>query len=379
MDKNVVLLTNIIHPCRIPVLNYFRELNPRFKVFYMGQTHSNRSWDIIKDQIHYEFEILKGLNCFYQRLDWGVYINYGLMPRLIKGNFDVIISEGYDLPSYFFALAYAKLFKKKFVLWSGSTLLSRRVKNPIIDGLKRAFIRNADTYISYGSLAKECLVHYGAKESKIVVSCNTVDVQWFAQRKAELDNHKEEIKIQRGFPQHIVLFSGQLVKRKGLTTLLKAFEKIDNEDLGLVVVGDGPERSKYEDFVRRKGLKNFYFEGNQNREKLCEYYTIADIFVLPSFIEVWGLVVNEAMACELPVLCSSMAGAARDLVREGINGYTFDPHNSDELTDKLILLLNDEGLRKKMGEQSKKIISQFTPERYAKDLYKALEIAFEGG
>jgi len=343
----------------------------------MGETHSNRGWDIIKGQINYEFEILKGFNYFYQRLDWGIHINYGLMARLVRGNFDVVISEGYDLPSYFLALAYAKLFKKKFVLWSGSTLLSRRLKNPITDGLKGAFIKNVDTHISYGSLAKECLMHYGAKESKIVVSCNTVDVQLFAQRRAELDNHKEEIKRQKGFPQHIVLFSGQLIKRKGVTTLLKAFEKIESEDVGLVLVGDGPERSRYEVLATERGLKNVYFEGNQNAEKLCEYYTMADIFVLTSLIEVWGLVVNEAMACGLPVLCSSMAGAARDLVREGINGYTFDPYNASELADKLALLLNDEVLRKKMGDQSRQIISIFTPEKYAEDLHRAIEIAFE--
>ncbi len=373
--KNIALITNIIHPCRIPVLNYFREFNPGLKVFYMSRIHSNRDWDTCEGRIKYKFEILKGLNYFCRKLDLSMHINFGLLPLLVKGNFDVVVSEGYELPGYCFVLAYTKLFKKKLVLWSGSTLLSRRIKNPIVDVLKKAFIKNADAYLAYGSLSKEYLQYFGAEEEKIVVSCNTVDILSFSQRSFEIGMRKDEIKMQKRFPKHVILFSGQLIERKGLGVLLEAFSKIYNKDMGLVIVGDGPERSKNEDFVNRNNIKNVYFEGSQKAEKLYEYYAIADVFVLPSLIEVWGLVLNEAMACGLPVLCSSMVGAAKDLVKDGINGYVFNPHDSDELADKLNLLFREKGLRKTMGEKSRQLISDFTPQKYAKDLNRAVEIA----
>jgi len=88
------------------------------------------------------------------------------------------------------------------------------------------------------------------------------------------------------------------------------------------------------------------------------------------------LVVNEAMACGLPVICSKNAGVARDLVRDGINGYLFNPNDVMELRDKLLLLVDNADRRKQMGENSMRIISECTPQKYASDLVKAIEIAF---
>jgi glycosyltransferase involved in cell wall biosynthesis len=107
------------------------------------------------------------------------------------------------------------------------------------------------------------------------------------------------------------------------------------------------------------------FEGLKQVDELPACYAAADCFVLPSLSEPWGLVVNEAMASGLPVLISRRCGCARDLVREGENGFLFDPTRPDELA-RLMGLVADGGVdRAAMGAASRRIVSGFTVERFA--------------
>jgi glycosyltransferase involved in cell wall biosynthesis len=109
--------------------------------------------------------------------------------------------------------------------------------------------------------------------------------------------------------------------------------------------------------------------------ELPTYYGLAEAFVLPSTTEQWGLVVNEAMAAGLPVLVSNRCGCAADLVHEGRNGYTFDPYDVDELAGLLVRISSDDCSRKAMGEAGKEIISSWSPDTFAKSLWRAAELA----
>lgn len=374
-DYNIALITNIISPYRIPVWNYLAIKSSKFKVFFLGEIHNNRKWKISKDEIKFEYEILRGFQFFIQKMDWGFHINYGLISNLVKGEFDVIVVAGYDSPAYYLALIYCQLFRKKFVFWNGSNLQSSRVNSFLVNNIRRLFIKTADAYLAYGKLAKEFLVTYGAVENKVVVGCNTVDIKKFKRESTNVIPNREKIKKQKGFPAINILFSGQLIKRKGLPVLLKAFKVINSENVGLIILGDGPERDNYLDYCKVNRIENVFFEGHQPLERLPEYYAISDIFVLPSFVEVWGLVVNEAMACGLPVICSKKAGVAKDLIRDGVNGYTYEPNDFQTLSQRLSELLSDGLLRKEMGKKSSEMIAQYTPQKYAEDLMRAIELA----
>jgi glycosyltransferase involved in cell wall biosynthesis len=95
------------------------------------------------------------------------------------------------------------------------------------------------------------------------------------------------------------------------------------------------------------------------------FYALADAFVLPSIYEEWGLVVNEAMACGVPVLVSNTVGSAEDLVAEGVNGFCFDPRSSDQLAEHLLKLHDDPELRNQMGEASANKIKEWGCENFA--------------
>jgi glycosyltransferase involved in cell wall biosynthesis len=370
----VILVTNIIAPYRIPVYNYLAN-QVDLNVFFLGEKEKNRKWEILKDEIKFKYQILRGWHFFFQNRDWGLHINYDLVFKLIKTESDILVITGYESPGYWLALFYAKLSRRKFIFWNGTTLLSIRSSNFFVNLMRRIFIKNADAYLTYGTLAKEFLVHYGAKADKVVVGCNTVDVAKFRQDSQSILPKKEEIKKQKGLPRLNIIFSGQLIERKGLMVLLRAFQELNRDDIGLIVLGDGPEKEKYQNYCRENKIKNVFFEGHQPMNKIIEYYTIADVLVCPSSLEVWGLIINEAMACGLPIICSDKVGAGRDLVKHGINGYIFKANNVEDLKSYLDKILSNDELRGKMGHESLKIISNCRPEDYANNLLKAIYLA----
>ena len=102
---------------------------------------------------------------------------------------------------------------------------------------------------------------------------------------------------------------------------------------------------------------------------------MASAFVHASTTEQWGLVVNEAMAAGLPVLVSNRCGCAPDLVRDGVNGFTFDPYDVDRLADLMLKVSSDQCDREAMGQASRAIIKDWGPERFADGLMQAVAVA----
>jgi glycosyltransferase involved in cell wall biosynthesis len=140
--------------------------------------------------------------------------------------------------------------------------------------------------------------------------------------------------------------------------LLKAYETIAKKhQVALVYVGDGELRQSLEQYARDKGLSQVHFAGFQNQTEIPRYFALADIFVLPSIRESWGLVVNEALCFGLPVVISNQVGAADDLVRDNVNGFIFEAANPAALAEKLDRILADDALRERMGEASKNLIA----------------------
>jgi len=111
------------------------------------------------------------------------------------------------------------------------------------------------------------------------------------------------------------------------------------------------------------------FEGFKNQSELPAYYCAADAFVLPSGSETWGLVVNEAMACGLPVICTDVAGCAADLVRT--NGRLVAVRNVEQLTEKMSEIAGNPGLRQLMARESARLIRNYSPELCAAGIAKA--------
>lgn len=326
-----LLLTNTIAPYRIPVLNKLDEHEDvQLTVWYLEEREKNRQWNINHKEIQYNYECLPGIHTYIQNLDMGVHLNPGIFIKLLRQNPDVIITSGYDSLGYWTALMYCKLFRKKFIVWWGSTLESSRVQNSVVNRVRKVFFKAAHSFVTYGTESAKCLKHYNVEENKIAVGYNTVDIRYFRNKYNEyylnkkLEHNKENI-IK-------LLFIGQLIERKGLLQIIEALKKLNNLSWELRIVGSGPDEQKLKQRVQEAGLENqIYFEGYKQKEELINYLVQSHCLLFPSLIEVWGLVVNEALATNTFVLASKYAGATKDIIVDKQNGLIIDPLDENDL------------------------------------------------
>ena len=153
----------------------------------------------------------------------------------------------------------------------------------------------------------------------------------------ELRAQKTPLRAELGIPADswVILFCGRLNWEKSPADLLEAYRRVNLPNKALVFVGDGDLKQDLEDQVDRCGLESVYFPGFKDRNELPNYYAIADVLVLPSHRETWGMVVNEAMCFGLPVIVSDQVGAGIDLVRHGYNGFEYPRGDVDALAGRI--------------------------------------------
>ncbi len=373
-----MIINNILTPYIIPLFNVLGKLGGiELQVIFLSENDKNRAWEIYQDEIQFSYKILRNFRFFIGRVDAPIYFHRGLWSELRKFRPEAICICGYHYAATWEVLFYSHYFQKRTILWAGSTLSSGSFHNSLTDWYKQLVIPRFDAYITYGTAAQEQILHYGANPEKIVLGCNTVDVKFFMSEAEKFRMQMDKIFLER-FPPKNILYVGDLIPRKGIDVLIRAFEKIQlirDGNTGLIIVGGGPERRNLISYVERHRIRNIFFENFVQKRDIVKYYAAADVFVLPSYKEVWGLVVNEAMSCGLPVVCSRYAGATRDLVVEGKNGFSFDPYDLDELVTKILQILDDDGKRKEMGIESLRIILQRNIDYYANSILQAIMLS----
>ena len=173
--------------------------------------------------------------------------------------------------------------------------------------------------------------------------------------------------------EKIVLAVGQFIHRKGFDVLLDAAVMF-KENIGVYIVGDKPT-NEYTAKVKAHNLTNVHFEGFKSKEELKKYYMAANLFVLPTREDIWGLVVNEAMAYGLPVVTTDRCNAGLELIKNGENGFIVKTENSEELSKKICLALGDYAA---MGEKALKDIRKYTIEEMAADHIRILQESCNG-
>jgi glycosyltransferase involved in cell wall biosynthesis len=376
----VMLITNIISPYRIPLFNSIAEKGVvNFKAAALAEREKNRKWEFNKEKISFDYQILDGYHWFIwnKRREIAVHLNKGILKNILEYNPDIVITSGYDSLAYWQAFLYCKLYRKKYILWNGTTLLSAGKIKGIKGFLKSVIIRGADGYIAYGTKAKEYLEYFGAKVKNIYISTNTVDMDYFHSKVMEYRNKENFIKERKKYPKYLLLYVGQLIRRKGIVQVLRALNILEDPEIGLLIVGSGPEEANLKAFCKENKLQKVFFEGFQQQEMLPKYYALTDIFILPSFEEVWGLVVNEALASGLYVLSSKFAGVSYDLIREGWNGEIFEPNNIKEIVSMIKQTKkNIRNIRRQRKSISQCICKEFDINISAQSVLKAIKTVY---
>jgi glycosyltransferase involved in cell wall biosynthesis len=246
-----------------------------------------------------------------------------------------------------------------------------------VEAAKRWTLRRYyDAAFVGGSVHRDYLKKLGMPEHRIWQPYDVVDNEHFAEIADEARVNPERWRRELDLPKHYFLYVGRFSPEKNLLGLLRAYalysEKCDAA-WPLVMVGDGPQRSELERVVSSAGHDRVFLRPFQQIRTLPIYYALASCFILASTVDPWGLVVNEAMACGLPVLVSRLCGAGFDLIEEGQNGFRFDPNEAGTLAELLARMSSLENSeRERMSAHSRRIVAGFTPEVWAKQLAECI-------
>jgi glycosyltransferase involved in cell wall biosynthesis len=299
---------------------------------------------------------------------------------------EVVAIPGWSDKGALVALQWCVENKVPAILVSEST----RTDEPRVwwkEWVKKRIVALYSSALVGGERHKEYLVNLGMPEERIFTGYDAVDNVYFAQGAKEGGSRKAKIEI--NLPGNYFLASARFIPKKNLDTLIRAYSEYrkhasasvlrpPTSDLWhLVILGDGPLRSDLSSLIADLGLQSYVtMPGFKQYDELPTYYGLAKAFVHASTTEQWGLVVNEAMASGLPVIVSNRCGCAPDLVKDGINGFTFDPSDKTQLMSRLAAMSAlSLGEREKMSEASQEIVQQFAPEKFGEGLENAAAYA----
>jgi len=348
----VGILTNIPSPYRVALFNELAT-NPSISlnVAFNAITEENRHWDVDVRAFRFESTFLKGRSLsFGKRSQLEIHLNPGVWGWVANNNFDVVIIGGWNQPAQLFALMACRVLRIPTIIWSGSLAGDRGIRRKVARPFISRLLTSCQAFIAYGTGAKEYLEQLGAPPDSIHVAYNTVDLKWWATKSQELRHGAST--LDGDVSEHGVTFAyvGQLIERKGLDELIRAFAPVNAQfpSTRLIIAGSGKEEAALRAAVGKYGLlRAVEFLGECSINELPNVYLRSDVVVLPSHDEIWGLVINEAMASGRPVIASSDVGASRDLVINDETGWVFEHNvqNDLEITLKTAASLGPASLR----------------------------------
>jgi glycosyltransferase involved in cell wall biosynthesis len=389
--KRLLLVSSHVVQYSSPI---FRELAQDSKiellVAYCSLQGAESGWDPdFGVTVTWDTPLLDGYSWTHppNRSPWpGIHSFFGLINpsvwRLIRdGHFDAVLVTGYSYASAWIAIAAAKWTSTPIIFitdshglrsWATQSKWKIRFKRELV----RRIFSLGNVVLALSSGGVEYLNSLDISGTEVVLTPFAVDNTWWAKQASNAD--REAIRKEWEIPAQAVvaLFCAKLQPWKGPLDLLEAFSQSNVEQSYLVFAGDGPLRGKLEKRAAELGVaERVRFLGFKNQSQLPSVYRSADILVLPSHFEPFGLVVNEAMVCGLPVLVSDRVGARFDLVRAGETGYVFPAGDVSALAGILMKVLPDGGLLARMGANAQRRMESWSPLDFANSVVHATELA----
>jgi glycosyltransferase involved in cell wall biosynthesis len=377
----ILLLHNIINPHMTPVFEALsRAPGSELTVAFFAEREADRSWDA-GSAASFRSVVLPGreltLPLRWDTLSFHVNPGFGRFLRTERP--DVVINAGWSSLTNWHAFLACRRRRIRQVLWAGSTRnepsWQRRLTTPAVKYL----VRYSDAWASYGTAASRYLLDLGAVAARLVPAYHCIDNARFL---ALCEATRPQVAAERAAlglaGRKVVLFVGRLLERKGLDHLIEALARLapERSDLALVVVGDGPLRAEWQRLAEaRLPAGTAHFLGARPLDQLPLHYQLADLFVLPSLEEVWGLVVNEAALAGLPLVVSDRCGAAVDLVEPGRNGFRVPPGDVGALASAIRDVLAGADTAATMGRESRRIVERCAPDKVAAALLQAAQLA----
>lgn len=246
--------------------------------------------------------------------------------RLDEVNPDLIVCGPLAFMAGAIGLRWGRSKKRKVIVFDDSKFTGYN-RNALVNFIKKRLTKLADGYLVPSEDYDEEYKKWNIGIEKLSYGLNCVDNSFFS------SSHKKE-----DFNTKKIICVARLVPIKNLKTLLRCWRSIEDldQDYQLIIIGDGPELKPLQLLMSELMLSRVKFLGFQKRRVIARLFSLSNAFILPSLLEGWGMVVNEAMAAGLPILLSDKINAGHTLLRNNVNGYSFDPNEETTITDVIL-------------------------------------------
>ncbi|MFL6210390.1 MAG: glycosyltransferase family 4 protein [Pyrinomonadaceae bacterium] len=309
---------------------------------------------------------------------------YGLInPGVIKlvSESDCCVVYGHAYVSFWLAIITAKLRGKPLLLGTDATYLESQYGGSWKAAIKKKVLpflynRIADLVLVPSTAAKRFICSLGVAADRVALTPYVVDNDYIADIAASTDIKAIRQKWQIPAEGIVAVFCAKFLARKRPQDALQAFAQADVPNSFLLMVGDGPLGEELRREAKRLRIEErVRFTGMVKYSHLPALYAASDLLVFPSGHEPYGLPVNEAMICGIPVVVSDRVGAGLDLVENGRTGFVYPSGDVDALASILRKVLADRELLKKMGAAARLRISNWSPRENAEATILAVEKA----
>ncbi len=355
--KKVLFITNVEVPYRMDFFNEFGktvDLTVLFHQTAKEQTHRSGAW------------FNKKANNFIPEYLYDEAIRYKNPFRIIhylKGHRkESIIISGFEHVPVIIAILWLWIHRTPFlIVIDGGFIKFHHDRKKL---LKRFLISRASGFLSTGTMADDYFRYYGAKQDIYRYPLTTLFAKDIL-KEPLMSDEKEKYRHKIGITEkNVVVSVGQFIYRKGYDVLLKSATLLSS-DIGIYIIGS-LATEEYVNYKEKHHLDNVHFVGFKNKEDLSEYYKAADLFVLPTREDIWGLVINEAMAYGLPIITTDRCIAGLELVDEK-NGQIVPVGDYNSLAKAILHFFEQNtNLRREMSVKSLKKIAGYTIENMAK-------------
>lgn len=358
----VVYWNNIPSPYMVERFNAVADRNSfDFEAWFNERTVSGRSWLVDESAWRFRYRYLPVLDLAGRRVR---------VPAPVLGRRPDVMVSLYAEPVFLAGWALAKLRGTKTCFWCQVTYDRWVERKSWKNQIKRIMFSRVDATLGHGAESQKFAIQFGVPPERALQLPHAIDVVHYRQGAKKVLKDRDRLRHRLGLQGCTFVYAGRLWWGKGLDYLLEAFEMVQRksrQEVSLLLVGDGPEEARLRRACETRGIRNVVFAGFKQKPELPRYYALADVFVFPTLGDPYGLVVDEAMACSLPVISTSAAGEIRDRIEEGRNGYIVPPEDAMALAERMLHLARNPGLCRGMGERSYEKIKGHTPERWAED------------
>ena len=356
-NTKVLFITNIPSPYRV---DFFNELGKRCALTVLFERNASSERD--ERWKSNTFVNFKGIMLRGRKIDVDKSISFDVIHYLSKKKFDEIVVANAATPTGMIAIQYMKTMRIPYWIEGDGGFVS--AENILKKTIKQHFIGGAKGYFSTSEMHDAYYKKYTSNHAHIIrYPFSSIKEDDIFQLPAS-DKEKRELREKLGMIESkIVISVGQMIYRKGFDILFEAMKNISS-DVGLYIIGGKPTK-EYTRFIEENQMGNLHIVDFKEREQLVLFYRASDLFVLPTREDVWGLVVNEAMAAGLPIITTLKCGAGLELVKEGSNGFLVPAEAPDVLTERINAILCDMELQFAMANASLEIIHSYTIEKMA--------------